>query len=361
MSSSPPMGFTGRRCAVTAALVLAASVAVPGTASAHGIGGSAAGKSVWEFVPLGIEHMLLGWDHLLFIAGIVLLAGELRRAAKLISVFVAGHSTTLIIATMAGWQVNAMLVDVVIALSVLFVGVVGYFGGPRRWRSFGFVVLAFGLVHGLGLSTRLQALGLPEDGLLARVIAFNVGVEIGQLLAIVVMVLLGRLFTKLVAWPKAPRLAHGGLVVVGLVAAIVLGVLTVTQPEVSAQDDGFGSCDVVPRTETYRGGDGGHPSKDFYGPDETYPEADFGHVLGDGYLAVHYPPTLPAEQLTELRGFVTGPEGNRVMAGAKPGQTEQLKAINAFETMNCADFDLAALKKFTDRWFADPRSRTPEQ
>ncbi|MGH3752231.1 MAG: HupE/UreJ family protein [Pseudonocardiaceae bacterium] len=91
-----------RRCAITTTVVVIALVGLPDAAFAHGIGGAT--ESVWGFVPLGIEHMLLGWDHLLFIAGIVLLAGELRRAATLISVFVAGHSTTLIIATIAGWR-----------------------------------------------------------------------------------------------------------------------------------------------------------------------------------------------------------------------------------------------------------------
>ncbi len=93
--------------------------------------GPAAGKSAWEFIPLGTEHMLLGWGHLLFIAGIVLLAGELRRAATLISVFVLCHSTTLIVGPLAGLRVNAVAVDVVIALSVLVVGVVGVIGRPR--------------------------------------------------------------------------------------------------------------------------------------------------------------------------------------------------------------------------------------
>ena len=167
------------RPAAGIAVVVSAVVFAP-AASAHGISGSAADKSTLEFIPLGIEHMLLGWDHLLFIAGIVLLAGELRRAAKLISVFVLGHSTTLIAGTLAGWRVDATVVDIVIALSLVFVGVVGWFGRLTQWRWFGLGVFAFGLVHGLGLSTRLPDLGLPEDGLFGRVIAFNVGVEIGQ-------------------------------------------------------------------------------------------------------------------------------------------------------------------------------------
>lgn len=122
----------------------------------------------------GVPFMLLGWDQLLFIAGTVLLAGELRRAATLISVFVAGHSITLIIGALAGWRVNAVAVDVVIALSVLFGGVVGLVGRPKSWRWFTLGIFGFGLVHVLGLSTRLQEPGLPEDGLLVRVIAFNV-------------------------------------------------------------------------------------------------------------------------------------------------------------------------------------------
>ena len=72
-----------------------------------------------EFVPLGIEHMLLGWDHLLFITGVVVLSGNLRRAAKLITLFVAVHSLTLLVATLAGWKLDATLVDVVIALSLV--------------------------------------------------------------------------------------------------------------------------------------------------------------------------------------------------------------------------------------------------
>jgi hypothetical protein len=87
----------------------------------------------------------------------VLLAGELHRAAKLISIFVVGHSITLIVGTLAAWQVNPAVVDIVIAASVVFVGVVGWIGRSQRWGWFSAAIFAFGLVHGLGLSTRLQA------------------------------------------------------------------------------------------------------------------------------------------------------------------------------------------------------------
>ena len=122
--------------------------------------------------------MLLGWDQMLSIAGVVLLAGELARAAKLISLFVQGHSLTLLVATLSGWRVDATLVDVVIALSVVYVGVQGLRGRPFFFFFFFFSpppppfffpraggpsarsCSSFGLVHGLGLSTRLQDLGL---------------------------------------------------------------------------------------------------------------------------------------------------------------------------------------------------------
>jgi hydrogenase/urease accessory protein HupE len=164
----------------------------PAAADAHGIR-SVAGKSTLEFVPVGIAHMLLGWDHLLFILGTVLLAGTLGRAAKLITLFVVGHSLTLLTATLAGWRIDPAVVDIVIALSVVFVGVMGVRATPGRWGPVMAAIFAFGLVHGLGLATRLQRLGLPEDGQLGRVLAFNLGLEIGQLIAIAASGALGAL------------------------------------------------------------------------------------------------------------------------------------------------------------------------
>jgi hypothetical protein len=343
---------------LAAACGVVAAAGVPAAAGAHGISGAAADKSVWEFIPLGMEHMLLGWDHLLFIAGVVVLSGQLRRAATLISVFVLGHSTTLIIATLAGWHVNATAVDVVIALSLVFIGVVGWFGHRDRWRLFGAGVLGFGLIHGVGLSTRLQDLGLPDEGLLARVIAFNVGIEIGQLLGIVGMLLVGKVFTRLVAWSNARRVAFAGLVITGLVAAAALTVLELTGTTDDGRNTAIGSCTVGPRTETFAGADdGGHPAKDFYEPTETTPHNDFGHVLGDGFVIVQYGRSVPADQLDELRAFVTSPEGTRVVGGPVPDQTQPVKALTAYETLTCDSFDPAAVRQFATDWFNDPRSQ----
>ncbi|RKR92921.1 hydrogenase/urease accessory protein HupE [Micromonospora pisi] len=345
-----------RRCVVVGAVFAALVGGVAQPASAHGIGGG--GETVADFVWLGFTHMLFGWDHLLFVGGVVLLAGQVKRAAKLISLFALGHSTTLIIATLAEWRINAVLVDVVIALSVVFVGVVGFIGRPQRWRWFAVVVLGFGLIHGLGLSTRLQDLGLPSDGLIPRVLAFNVGVELGQLLAVVAMFMIGDVLRGYITWAKAPRFTNVGLVAAGLVTAsiLVVGAVVGGEDDTPAPTAALGSCQVRERTETYQGY-GGHPKKDFYEPDEDAPVADFGHVLGDGYVVVHYQPTMPADQLTQLREFVTGAEGSRVVGGADAQQTETLKAVNAYQTVVCQDFDVPALIEFKKAWFADPRSR----
>jgi hydrogenase/urease accessory protein HupE len=211
-----------RRVATLVAGAMGASafmVAAAGPAWAHGV--HRTGESVWSFLTSGISHMLLGWDHLLFVAGVALVSGHVRQAAKLLSLFALGHSTTLIIASLAGWQVNAVFVDVVIALSLVFVGVVGWRGAPR-FRWFALIVFGFGLIHGLGLATRLQALGLPDDGLLIRVIAFNVGVEIAQLIAILIAVALWKLALHRLDGTLFRRLSYAGLALVGLLAALTL-------------------------------------------------------------------------------------------------------------------------------------------
>lgn len=200
-------------------------LAFPATAAAHGIAGRATNLTTLGYVPLGVEHMLLGWDHLLFVLGIVLLAGTGRRAAKLISLFVVGHSLTLVLATVLEWRVSPTLVDAVIALSVVLVAAVGLRGRPERWSVPATVILLFGLIHGLGLSTRLQDLGIPHAGLLGKTLAFNLGIELGQLLAVAVMVaaiLLIRELTPTERWQPVKRGLFGTIALAGAVGAAVL-------------------------------------------------------------------------------------------------------------------------------------------
>jgi hydrogenase/urease accessory protein HupE len=344
------------RWAVVPALAAALALS-PGPAFAHGIGGDASDRSIVDFVPLGIEHMLLGWDHLLFIAGVLLVAKTGRRAAKLISLFVLGHSATLIIATVAEWQVDAAVVDFVIALSVVLVGIVALTPKEPRWTLFGGAVLAFGLVHGLGLSTRLQDLGLPHDGLIWRVVAFNVGVEIGQLTAILAMLALVSVAAMVIGEGRvlSLRTVAPVVLVLGGAAAAVVAVIALEEPNddrivVSASPSG--SCRVEERTQRLPAG-GSHAMKAFYEPEEPAPLDAFGHSVGDGYIAMLYAPDLAQDDLEALRDFVFSEDGQGILAGAFPEETGvALSAITADgQQLNCDAVDLDALSEFRVDWF----------
>ena len=136
--------------------------------------------------------MLGGYDHLLFVLGIAVLFPRPWEVLKAVTLFTLGHSLTLLAATLVGLTVGPLLVDAVVALSVAYVGgeILLTREQPVSVSRARVAIFSFGLVHGLGLSTRLQALGLPQDDPLARVLAFNVGVEAGQLAALVVFLAL---------------------------------------------------------------------------------------------------------------------------------------------------------------------------
>lgn len=350
----------GTARALTVAAAVTVLLALPEAASAHGIGGGS--RTVGGFVWQGFIHMLTGWDHLLFIGGVVLMAGQVKRAASMISLFALGHSVTLFTATVAGWRIDPTAVDVVIALSVVFVGVVGLvYGRPSTWAWFGTVVFGFGLVHGLGLSTRLQDLGLPADGLVPRVLAFNVGVEIGQVLAVAALFVIGDVLRHYIRWQHASTALNAGVIVGGLLAVCVIAFLPESEAEQStAAASSIGSCEVRDRTESVRSGNSGHPGKDFYEPSEAVPEPSFAHVLGDGYVVVQYRKELAAGQVSQLRQFVAGPSGNKVVAGAWSDQPEAVKAFHYYDTLVCPELDVAALTEFTKRWANDPRSRSED-
>jgi hypothetical protein len=174
-------------------------VAVPAVVSAHGVSGedagfvaNARGAHPGPFMYLGAKHMVTGYDHLAFLAGVIFLLHRLRDVALYASLFALGHTITLLGAVLGGWHANAHLVDAVIGLSVVYKGFeniggfssIGWKIDPRM------AVLAFGLVHGLGLATKVQELQPSPDGLAANLVSFNLGVELGQLAALSVMALL---------------------------------------------------------------------------------------------------------------------------------------------------------------------------
>ena len=186
--------------ALSIAIMVFISAGAANDAFAHGVQGKDAaffagssGEQIIPFLYLGAKHMVTGYDHLLFILGVIFFLYRLTHVAIYVTLFSIGHSVTLLTGVLNHIDVDAYLVDAVIGLSVAYKafdnlgGFQTIFGFQPGTRS---AVLGFGLVHGFGLATKLQALRLSPDGLVANMVAFNVGVEIGQLIALSLMLLL---------------------------------------------------------------------------------------------------------------------------------------------------------------------------
>lgn len=145
------------------------------------------GVQLLPFVYLGAKHMVTGYDHLLFLFGVIFFLYRLQHVALYVSLFAIGHSTTLLVGVYFGTNVSAYLIDAIIGLSVVYKAL-DNLGAYQRW--FGFqpntkaATLVFGFFHGFGLATKIQEFEISRDGLLPNLLAFNVGVEIGQLLAL---------------------------------------------------------------------------------------------------------------------------------------------------------------------------------
>lgn len=146
---------------------------------------------LFAYLWVGAKHMLTGYDHLLFLVGVVFYLSKISDIIKFISVFTLGHSVTLIAATFLKIEVNEYIIDAIIGFSVLYKGFENL-GGFKALRlkapSLLFMVGIFGLIHGLGLSARLQSLHLGEAQVLVKILSFNLGVELGQILALVPIV-----------------------------------------------------------------------------------------------------------------------------------------------------------------------------
>ena len=216
----------------------------------------------------------------------------------------------------------------------------------------GATIFAFGLVHGLGLSTRLQALGLPDDGLVWRVIAFNAGVEIGQLVALSVVVAIGYFVLPVVNWPRVRHAAYIVLAVTGVLAAAVLSL-----PGAEAEDQPARTPEQVAAGCTEAKADppgttaGGHPPKRFYQPSEAAPQVDLQHVIGDGYIVVRYRPGLARDDRLALAAWIR--QNEQLVAAADARQREAVRATAAYRTLTCSRFDMRPLTAFGAQWFAD--------
>jgi hypothetical protein len=141
----------------------------------------------WPFVYLGAKHMVTGYDHILFLFGVIFFLYRMKDISIYVTLFAIGHSSTLLLGVLTDISVSSYIVDAIIGLSVVYKAL-DNMGAYQRW--FGFqpntkaATLVFGLFHGFGLATKLQDFQLSSEGLIGNLIAFNIGVELGQLLAL---------------------------------------------------------------------------------------------------------------------------------------------------------------------------------
>jgi hypothetical protein len=206
-------------------VLMALVLCVPLLAMAHGISQADQERMLSGgyglYVVLGATHMLTGYDHLLFLFGVVFFLTGFRDIAKFVTAFTLGHCITLIVATYLKITWNFYLVDAIIALSVMYKGFDNNGGFQKHFGTKSPNLLAavfiFGLLHGFGLSTRLQQLPLGDDKLamLGRILSFNVGVEVGQILALCVMVGLLALWRRRQSFQRFAYAANVGLIYAG--------------------------------------------------------------------------------------------------------------------------------------------------
>jgi|SRR5580765_2592694 hypothetical protein len=167
------------------------------------------GAAIAPLMYLGAKHMVTGYDHLLFLVGVIFFLYRLRDVVQYVSLFTLGHSVTLLAGVLGGIHANSYIVDAIIGLSVVykaFDNIDGFkrlLGFQPNTRA---AVLLFGLFHGFGLATKLQDFALPAKGLVTNIVSFNVGVEIGQGLALMAILI------ALTAWRRSPGFSQHALV-----------------------------------------------------------------------------------------------------------------------------------------------------
>lgn len=173
------------------ASLLAFLLASP-VAFAHGVAqqdqgfiANAFGVHIWPFMYLGAKHMVTGYDHLLYLVGVIFFLSKFRDIAIFVSLFALGHSITLLVGMLSGLHVNPYLIDAIIGISICYKALENL--SKFRILNPKIAVFGFGLVHGFGLSSKLQDVALSANGLIPNMLAFNLGVEVGQLLALVIL------------------------------------------------------------------------------------------------------------------------------------------------------------------------------
>jgi hypothetical protein len=209
---------TGLLTLALVAIVLASDV------GAHGVSGKDAvflqslrGAAVGPLMYLGAKHMVTGYDHLAFLVGVIFFLYRLKDVVQYVSLFTVGHSVTLLAGVLGGIRANSYLVDAIIGLSVVYKafdnidGFRLFFGAQPDTRA---AVLVFGFFHGFGLATKLQDFALSANGLVVNIISFNIGVEIGQVIALTAVL------AVLTWWRSRPGFLRHAVVTNGVLMAI---------------------------------------------------------------------------------------------------------------------------------------------
>lgn len=191
-------------------------------AFAHGVaGGDQAylmqvdGVNPFPFMYLGAKHMVTGYDHLLYLACVIFFLQNLKDVVKFVSLFALGHSITLLFGVLSGIHINAYFIDAIIGLSICYKALENL--GAIRFLDPRLAVFSFGLAHGFGLSSKLQDLALSGNGLISNMIYFNIGVEVGQIIALTFLFLLFSWLRTLKGFSKIAINANVLLFAAGLV------------------------------------------------------------------------------------------------------------------------------------------------
>jgi hydrogenase/urease accessory protein HupE len=198
---------------------------ISATAYAHGVDDETQsflltnkGIAFGPFLYIGAKHMLTGYDHLLFLVGVIFFLYRTREIILYVSFFTIGHSLTLLLGVMADINVNAYLIDAIIALSIVYKGF-DNLGGFKKF--FGkqpntkIAVLIFGLFHGFGLATKLQEFEFDKEGLFVNLLGFNLGVEIGQFLALGLVLLILGVWRRYSSYIKFSNITNIALMAAG--------------------------------------------------------------------------------------------------------------------------------------------------
>lgn len=197
---------------------------LPFLLGAHGVSESdqaiLSNGGLLEYILVGAKHMLTGYDHLLFLVGVIFFLKDFKDIIRFVTVFTIGHSITLIGATYMGIKADEHLIDAVIAISVLYKGFENLGGFDKilgiKSPNLLFMVFIFGLIHGFGLSTRLQSFDIGNIQILQKIVSFNIGVELGQVLALIPIVFIISKWKPLKSYEHFYKVMNWFLILAGI-------------------------------------------------------------------------------------------------------------------------------------------------